>query len=311
MDIPPITVPPCAPLHPLDAPSNEIIYTLFLFTKSDFKTIMFPVTAFAMSLAENTSWNRLPAVAMWVWFGLLEFNTSNQTFGTSPDEDALNKPWRPIPAKRITLEAAKTLRLAMVPFNIFIASVFSTLPATIGFEAFTALHNDIGGSHHWLTKNGCTSALYGFVEFGATLVADDRGSLSQNQLCAILTSVLIVFTTIQAQDFCDVEGDIDSNRSTFPIVWPEVSRLSMLFLPVFWSLLISIFSNAHIAILASLLSSAIWISCRFYFMRSVPADKESYLYYNIWLCLAHLSLGFVNVDAGLAKLPTSIAHFAL
>ncbi|KIY66754.1 hypothetical protein CYLTODRAFT_354453 [Cylindrobasidium torrendii FP15055 ss-10] len=276
----PITTAPTPRRRSLD----ELAYTLFLFTKSDFKTIMFPVvraTTFAMALAKTASWARLPVVAMWVWCELLEFNTSNQTFGTSPDEDALNKPWRPIPSQRITLDGAKTLRLALMPFNMIMASIFDTVPASIGFEAFISLHNDIGGSDHWLTKNGCTAALYGFLEFGATLVADGTVTLTLNQICAILGSVFIVFTTIQAQDFCDVEGDMASNRSTFPISWPKFSRLSMLVLPVFWSSLLCIFSTVNIAVLAALVSSAIWISYRFYFLLDVASDKKSYLYYNV------------------------------
>ncbi|KIY69048.1 hypothetical protein CYLTODRAFT_442935 [Cylindrobasidium torrendii FP15055 ss-10] len=250
---------------------DEILYTLYLFTKSDFKTIMFPVTTFALSLAEKGSWSRVPIVATWVWFELLGFNTANQTAGASPDEDALNKPWRPVPAKRITLENAKTLR-------------------------------------HF-TKNAGTAFLYCFMEFGATLVADGTSTLTLNQTCGIVGSVIIICTTIHAQDFCDVDGDKASGRSTFPIAYPETSRVTMLTLPFLWSLVICVFSTAHFGVLAALVASSIWISYRFYLIRNIPADRTSYLYYNIWLCLVHVTLGFMNVDAGLARVP-AVLDFA-
>ncbi|KIY68827.1 hypothetical protein CYLTODRAFT_421278 [Cylindrobasidium torrendii FP15055 ss-10] len=282
---------------------DQILYTLYLFTKSDFKTIMFPVTTFAMSLAEKTTWSRVPLVAMWVWFELLGFNTANQTAGASPDEDAINKPWRPVPAKRITLENAKTLRHVLSCFNMCMAIVLHTVNATVGFEILTTLHNDLHTSEHWFTKNAGTALLYCFMEFGATLVADGSSTLTLNQTCGIIGSVIIICTTIHAQDFCDVDGDRASGRSTFPIAYPETSRITMLTLPFLWSLVICLFSTAHVGVLAALVASSVWISYRFYLIRNLEADKASYLYYNIWLCLVHVSLGFVNVDAGLARIP--------
>lgn len=44
----------------------------------------------------------LPRLMAWVFIHLIEFCTANQMY--SGDEDAINKPYRPIPAKLITVE---------------------------------------------------------------------------------------------------------------------------------------------------------------------------------------------------------------
>ncbi|KIM78588.1 hypothetical protein PILCRDRAFT_11056 [Piloderma croceum F 1598] len=70
--------------------------TLFLFTKSDVKTTVIPVSVFAAAATPLVSFDCLPHVIFWVWLHLLQFDVSNQYL--DPTEDALNKPDRPIPS---------------------------------------------------------------------------------------------------------------------------------------------------------------------------------------------------------------------
>jgi len=91
--------------------------------------------------------------------------------GSSPEEDAENKPYRPIPSKLITLENAKILRKLMPIFNLGLALYLNVFPAALGITAFTILHNEVGTGNHWFGKQSCTAALYAFFEIGATAVA--------------------------------------------------------------------------------------------------------------------------------------------
>jgi 4-hydroxybenzoate polyprenyltransferase len=105
---------------------------------------------------------------------LLSFTVSNQCHGNGPKEDAMLKPYRPIPSKKISIEAAKMLRILMVPIVIMFATIFGGLKACLAIVAVTLYYNEGSGSEHWLSKNGCGSLFYATFEWGATLVASEN-----------------------------------------------------------------------------------------------------------------------------------------
>jgi len=87
------------------------VYSIWLFTFSDFKTIIAPSTAFSIlhKLASpsfgvehdpETTTLRLvtqtATVAGWAWINLLPFAIDNQPQVNSIEEDRHNKPWRPL-----------------------------------------------------------------------------------------------------------------------------------------------------------------------------------------------------------------------
>ena len=60
-------------------------------------------------------------------------------------------------------------------------------------------------------------------------------------LTAVCISGALIFTTIQAQDFADVEGDAALGRKTFPIFAPRASRVASLLAMCAWSLFLACF----------------------------------------------------------------------
>ena len=58
-----------------------------------------------------------------------------------PEEDATNKPWRPIPARKISLEAARALRWLLLPVCLIQSVVYGVpwqgLSLAVAFLAFT------------------------------------------------------------------------------------------------------------------------------------------------------------------------------
>src|SRR5712691_8692838 len=123
--------------------------TLLLFTKSDMKTVIPPVvsdarfpsfssilltrcvalflhrqTVFAASAAPSCSLSRLPHALLWLWVHALQFGLANQTLPRSLAEDLLNHPDRPIPAGRISLRTARTLRWMMIPICFVLSAVY-------------------------------------------------------------------------------------------------------------------------------------------------------------------------------------------
>lgn len=114
--------------------------------------------------------NSLMAV-FWLWSVLLQFNLINQT--VLPEEDAENKPWRPIPSGRISLRSAIIARWISIPACALISAYFGTpvLVSCILFTFFASLYNFFDGDKNGFVKNlingfgSCSLAL------GTTLVA--------------------------------------------------------------------------------------------------------------------------------------------
>ena len=105
----------------------------------------------------------------WTWVHLLQFCISNQSL--DPEEDALNKPWRPISSGLASAPSARTLRWILLPL-CFSLSVCLEVPwqgisLALGFIA----HNELGLHSHWLMRNICNALGYAFFNAGASAIA--------------------------------------------------------------------------------------------------------------------------------------------
>ncbi|KAG2050447.1 hypothetical protein BDR06DRAFT_646265 [Suillus hirtellus] len=87
--------------------------TVFHFTKNDIRTTLIPVTIFALSAAPGYNPTHAWNAPLWIWFHLLQFNVANQI--QDLEEDRKNKPSRPIPVGRISVDSAADMRWVMVP----------------------------------------------------------------------------------------------------------------------------------------------------------------------------------------------------
>ena len=106
-------------------------------------------------------------------------------------------------------------------------------------------------------------------------------SLDAKTIYAHILNGLIILSTIQAQDFGDVEGDALCGRRTLPIVFPEASRHLMTWsLPV-WSAFLAWFWEAQRFQAAALLILGLFCGLRFMIYREVETDRWSYVYYNV------------------------------
>lgn len=106
----------------------SVCYTLFLFVRSDIKTILLPVVrlfplftsctfniwhfqSLFTLITAGRPWDPVGAVnaSLWLLVHLLQFNFSNQLVAL--EEDICNKPYRPLPSRRITVETVDHLRI--------------------------------------------------------------------------------------------------------------------------------------------------------------------------------------------------------
>ncbi|OBZ77606.1 Digeranylgeranylglyceryl phosphate synthase [Grifola frondosa] len=239
-------------------------YTLFLFTKSDIKTTVIPITFLALASAPHLDPTHILQTAFWIWFHVLQFDVSNQTL--NPEEDEQNKQDRPLPAKRLSLRTALILRWCLVPLCWALSLWYSleTLYASIALVAFTILYNECAThAGHWLVRNTVNAAGFASFEVGATLVASkDPAYLDLTAILSVCISAGIFATTIQAQDFKDVHGDRAIGRHTLPIVFPAIARHTIL---VDWV-------TAFVFV-----TLALFVSYRFLTFKTVPEDQVSFI----------------------------------
>ncbi|KXH40886.1 hypothetical protein CSIM01_08373 [Colletotrichum simmondsii] len=97
------------------------------FTESNFATFVVPNTAFGLlgglTGAPLTSGHtstlsivqRFPLVVTFNWYSVLIFDLANQRGPESVAEDLANKPWRPIPAGKVTPEQTRKAMLVAIP----------------------------------------------------------------------------------------------------------------------------------------------------------------------------------------------------
>lgn len=164
-------------------------YTLFLFTKSDVKTILIPIvshletlvenyvlsgcnqSAFAVLAAPRFPSTRISHILVWVWLHLLQFCVSNQVL--SVDEDRENKPWRPLPARRISIRTTRWMRWFLFYTCLLLSFKQDCLIAGTCLTMGIYLNNDMQLDRHWLPRNLCCGLGYWAFNHGATLVACD------------------------------------------------------------------------------------------------------------------------------------------
>ncbi|KAF8988655.1 UbiA prenyltransferase family-domain-containing protein [Cyathus striatus] len=215
--------------------------TVFLFTKSDFKTTVIPVSIFALgtSPSRGTSYSLLLQSFLWIWLITLQFNIFNQYYGV--EEDRKNKSWRPLPSGRINIETASMLRYLVTFVVGCISWTYSrhVFAASMSFSVLIFMYHLLHGDSNWIMKNVLNGAGYACIAWGSALVAsNDRSALDPERMFGLSMLVAVIITTIQAQDFQDRDGDRLAGRITMSMIWPVASRYTLCFILLAWSALL-------------------------------------------------------------------------
>ncbi|KAJ7236912.1 hypothetical protein C8J57DRAFT_1194200 [Mycena rebaudengoi] len=264
-------------------------WTLVLFTYTDFKTIVFPVTLFACVAAPVQSIGRFLHGSFWVWLHLLQVDVSNQY--RSVAEDSLNRSWRPVPDGRISIKSAALMRWLLVPLCILSSAPFggNVVIASLSLTTLLILHDEVGLAKHWLGKNFINTFGYLSFEIGATTIMNANPHLDHIALQSLICSAFLILTTIHAQDFSDVAGDSVQGRVTLPIYAPKASRVFTLFALILWSTALGWLWT--VGPITQLLLSGLGalVGCRFvWFCGTATDDAYTFIVYNLWLLLIHI-----------------------
>ncbi|KAL1703457.1 UbiA prenyltransferase family [Schizophyllum commune] len=264
------------------------LYTLFLFTYTDYKTILLPVTVFASVAAPSQSVRGFVLAVLWTWLHQLHVDVSNQY--TALEEDRLNKPWRPLPSKRITERQAQALRWSLVPLTIGFSIIGgpNAVAASLWLATAFLIYESNAVAGHWFGKNMMNSLGYLGFEYGATVVSAGGKPLSSSAALLLLCSGLVILTTVHAQDFADIEGDRALGRMTFPIRFPGLSRACVYIGVPLWSFFLSYAWSMIWPYRVVFIVLGLVVAWRYYAFRTALGDQRSYVLYNVWLFGVHL-----------------------
>lgn len=278
--------------------------TLWLFTRSDLKSMIYPNIVFGLvtamsgpALGQNRSptlfviLSNVPYVFLWLWLNLLLFNIANQRLPASVLEDAVNKPWRPLPSERLDQKQARLLLLIAIPM-VFLSSIY--LGATFQvllLLALTWMYNDLGGADDSFILRNIINALgMACYSSGAAIVACGKE-------CALTPVVyqwigligLVISTTLQIQDMSDQEGDAVRGRTTLPLLLGDgFARWTIGGAVMGWSMSAPAFWTRRIAAYVPPLAIGSILAFRILVLRNVKADQNTWKMWCIWMVSLYL-----------------------
>ncbi|KAK0719138.1 hypothetical protein B0H67DRAFT_532735 [Lasiosphaeris hirsuta] len=278
-------------------------HTLWLFTYSSHKDTVYPSVAFALSTALSRSIfpvpftpARLPLPLLWAWLALLFFSLHNQHSPASILEDAINKPWRPLPAGRITPRQTRALLAAVYPVWLGASVYLGAIKPCLGLTVLTWYYCELGGGEQGgFARNALNALGYSCFFAGAlqALAGPGEEVYAGKALAWLVVVSLIVFSMIHAQDFRDEEGDgLRGRTSVATTVGDRVARWMIVVAAVFWSVVVPAVLGLGVVVTLLLGGVAVVLSgyiIRHLGSRTLEKDVVLYKLFISWFMVTILS----------------------
>lgn len=264
--------------------------------------MLFPQTVFALSNAfsgrvlnlgvDSNLFDvstRVVCALIWIWINLLITVISNQRLGQSIAEDAINKPWRPLPSKRLNQDEARRLLITLIPCAFVVSWLLNVTATFTAFMVFIWLYNDLGGANENFVFRNILNA-FGLLCFGtgATFIvsAQTRNTLTLDGLLWFWLIGAVISTTVHVQDLADMEGDHARGRKTLPLVWGHaVARYSAAGMIILWSLLCAAYWNLSPLISALLLLFGLLLAVLIVRFNNITTDKFAWKLWCLWVAV--------------------------
>jgi 4-hydroxybenzoate polyprenyltransferase len=296
--------------------------TLVLFTSDQVLDTVIPGTAFGLASSISgplldlpnqdvfTITQRLPAVWIWLWLMILQFCLQNQRHTNSVEEDLINKPWRPIPAKRISQKNALWLLLCTYALNTVVSWYLDVLPIYVAWTVLGTAYNDLGGGDHsGLSRNIFCGALFCCTFGGALSIALGHGHSMTYKAWqwTLMMTFGIIGTTIHTQDFRDEVGDRARGRKTLVLEMKRKPPARSVVLAVtFWSLYppLVFFRSAWMAAAVLVVFACYLVTVSVQAMNGFDAkrDRRMYKIWCLWIGVCCGLPALVRASAGLISL---------
>ena len=281
---------------------QDDLYSIWLFTYSDLKTIVGPKTAFGIfnslqasafdlpCLQYSTVLKRFPLVLFWTWINLLPFSIDNQRQPKAIKEDGINKPWRPMPSQRMTPRRAKIWMLGLYPLAIMSSVYVGALRQCLCLICLGIWYNDLGGAdRNPLIRNFINSC--GFICYTSGAMEVAYGSwipLTPGSPLFRWFSVIaaVVLTTVHTQDMCDQAGDSIRGRWTVPLVLGDgPSRITIAISMAVWSWFGPWFWGLHTSAYILPVGLGLAVISRTLILRTIMDDKRTFQLWNLWIVM--------------------------
>ncbi|KAK1527954.1 hypothetical protein CPAR01_12512 [Colletotrichum paranaense] len=299
------------------------------FTESNFATFVVPNTAFGLlgglTGAPLTSGHaatlsvvqHFPLVVAFNWYSVLIFDLANQRGPESVAEDLANKPWRPIPAGKVTPEQTRKAMLVAIPAVLALNYVLDVWKEGVFILILTWLYNDLRGGDE-LVRDAIIAVAYFLFNTASLKIAISGGAAAEAAAGAaddVRVPITIthagyvwagiisaaILTTMQVQDLKDQAGDRGRGRATVPLFFGDrVSRTSLAVLVPFWSCVCVYVWHIRSswAVLLPTLSGAMVVAAVLR-TRTPETDARAWKLWCLWtVCLYSLPLvgdGFVSL----------------
>ncbi|KAI5862503.1 UbiA prenyltransferase family [Durotheca rogersii] len=271
---------------------------IWAFTESDFATFVVPNTAFgilgavaATSLSAGVRpsgleiLQRLPIVLVFNWANLLSFDLANQRAPESVAEDRINKPWRPIPAGRITSDQTRHLMLISVPLTLCLNYYLGVWEQGLVIHIITWLYNDLRGMDEAFVREILISVGYAMYNSGSLQIAlGNQANINRNGMIWTCVISSVILTTMQIQDLKDQAGDRLRGRKTVALfLGDEISRGSIGFFVWFWTCVCAVFWDLSAMSCAVPGIPAAVVTWRVLTRKSWEDDRQSWQLWCLWL----------------------------
>lgn len=225
------------------------------------------------------------------------FDIANQS--SSPEEDRINKPHRPIPAGLISVNAARTrwgLSWLAGPVVAYYLLGIWPMWHIIHWQILIFILYAYPAWQNWFMRSYFAAA--GYVILGR-LLNEMFTKYTNGWDVSLYTETFIFFwflATVHIQEFHDIEGDQKSGRKTLPLLLShrqlKVLRAYTSIFFVIYSLILSIYTyqmkiNESLVILLGLLQQILscMVAYRVSFSTSQKMDKHTYIFYYYTLAL--------------------------
>ncbi|KAH7104029.1 hypothetical protein BKA62DRAFT_742362 [Auriculariales sp. MPI-PUGE-AT-0066] len=283
-------------------------YTLWLFTQSDMKTLMVPQTIFATAsylagcsdrgnrtVPSGTLVSRAPLMLFWIWINLLHVVVSNQRQPEAIVEDLGNKPWRPLPAGRLSRRGAAYIFFAALTLGFAASYALHVITPFLIMVVLSTLYSEADIASRYVWARGVFNA-GGVASFGwgalSVLSGREALGLTARDYAWVALSGAAVLTTIQVADLPDIDGDRDRDRITAPLVYGQnVTRASVGIAVGLWSIVSPRLwvSEWVLASVAPLIAAALLMLALILANLWQSMDMMAYCLWCTWISILYLS----------------------
>ncbi len=298
---------------PAPATFHQYLRNFYLITKSDHATILYPqtyfalVSAFAGSVLSTSStlsiasiFFNVPKVLLFCSINVLIIGLTNQRLPSSVMEDKVNKPWRNIPADRITSEQYRFLALVVIPLALAISGYLGVMMETGSLIILNYMYNDMeGADEHFVFRNAFNVGAHFSFQLGALrIVCGSQGAAINSTAYAWLAIIAaIVFTTISVQDLKDQKGDKLRGRKSAPLVLGNtLTRWSIAVLVLLWSVICPLFFQAEWWAYTAIAAVGVWVGVTVIRPEHVANDKLAFYRWTVWMMTLYLLPLTKNID---------------